>query len=142
MRVADLALAKTIRLSDSNLDALMGLLRRGEHPMDTVKRLYPRDRQAQRVTYRKLKTAILYDPRVAELLREESQLALAVGLVPTVNALVRRAARGNVPAQKLVLEATGVHNPRVRHEHSGEITIKFDAPRPTFEGTAVEEAGP
>jgi hypothetical protein len=55
-----------------------------------------------------------------------------VGLVPATHALAGRAARGRPDAIKVLFEASGFHNPRVRHEHSGEIKIKLDMPRPAF----------
>lgn len=45
-------------------------------------------------------------------------------------ALAKRAKRGRVDAIRLALEVTGVHNPRVRHEHSGDISISLKMPRP------------
>lgn len=60
------------------------------------------------------------------------------GLEGAAEALVRRAHRGRPDAIKLLFEATGFHNPRVQHEHSGEIEIKMTAiPRPP----AVDEDG-
>lgn len=48
-----------------------------------------------------------------------------------LRALHRRASRGNIPAIKLAMEASGLHNPRVQHEHSGEIVISLKGlPRP------------
>lgn len=40
-----------------------------------------------------------------------------------VAALNRRAAKGNVPAIKLAMEAAGFYSPRTTHEHVGEIAI-------------------
>lgn len=46
-------------------------------------------------------------------------------------ALVRRATRGRPDAIKLALEIAGIHNPRVSHEHSGDITVTLaSVPRP------------
>lgn len=45
-------------------------------------------------------------------------------------AIGRRARRGRIDAAKLLYEVSGVHNPRVRHEHSGDIKITLDLPRP------------
>lgn len=56
---------------------------------------------------------------------------LAMQLPQMGEALARRARRGRVDAIKLALEVTGVHNPRVKHEHSGDITISMNSiPRP------------
>ena len=54
-----------------------------------------------------------------------------MGELPAMGAaLSRRAKRGRVDAIKLALEVTGVHNPRVKHEHSGDISISLNMPRP------------
>lgn len=48
----------------------------------------------------------------------------AISALPdATEALIRRACKGNIPAIKLLYEATGFHNPRVQHEHSGDISI-------------------
>jgi hypothetical protein len=45
--------------------------------------------------------------------------------------LRRRASRGNPTAIRLLFEATGFHNTKVKHEHSGDITVKLEGiPRP------------
>lgn len=67
--------------------------------------------------------------------RTGQALAMEGGMImdlPAIGeAVVRRAKRGRVDAAKLVLEITGVHNPKVKHEHSGDITISMNAiPRP------------
>lgn len=46
-------------------------------------------------------------------------------LGPAVRALGRRAARGNIPAIKLALEASGFYNPRMEHHHSGKIEVEL-----------------
>lgn len=55
----------------------------------------------------------------------EAKGAMIEGLVDVTEAMVRRGSRGNVPAAKLVYEATGFHNPRVEHKHSGKVEIAF-----------------
>jgi hypothetical protein len=68
-----------------------------------------------------------------------------LGTPSIAGALVRRASKGNVPAAKLAMEASGFHNPRVKHEHTGDIKVTIDnAPRPpvveddVVDGTVVE----
>lgn len=46
-------------------------------------------------------------------------------LGPAIRALGRRAARGNIPAIKLALEAAGFYSPRMEHKHSGKVEISF-----------------
>lgn len=60
----------------------------------------------------------------------------------TTVAVGRRGRRGRIDAAKLIYETTGFHNPKVKHEHSGDINIKIDMPRPKFhdaEGSVVSE---
>jgi hypothetical protein len=45
--------------------------------------------------------------------------------------LSRRARTGRPDAVKLALEVTGIHNPKMQHEHSGDISIRLELPRPT-----------
>lgn len=74
---------------------------------------------------------------------------MAAGLIPITDALIRRAAKGRPDAIKLAYEASGFHNPRVKHDHSGEINIKLDMPRPkqvesgeVVDAEVVEDDGP
>jgi hypothetical protein len=56
---------------------------------------------------------------------------MMLGLPATSMAVVRRASKGNIPAAKLLFEATGFHSPHIQHEHSGDINITIHtAPRP------------
>lgn len=45
-------------------------------------------------------------------------------------ALVKRGKRGRTDAIKLGLEMTDIHNPKVKHQHSGDISINLNMPRP------------
>lgn len=69
-----------------------------------------------------------------------SELLMAVP--SAASGVGRRARRGRTDAAKLVFEATGFHNPRVSHDHTGEIKITLDVPRPkrveTVDSTAEE----
>lgn len=134
----DVAIASTKanqKLSQKSIDSLIERVARGEHPNDIAKRIHPgRDeRVARQRLRRKLTHALIHDQRVAQAIGERAKGELLVGLVPSAKALARRAGRGNVPAIKLISEATGFHNPRVKHEHSGEIKVTMDIPRPTME---------
>jgi hypothetical protein len=47
------------------------------------------------------------------------------------HAVARRGSKGNIPAAKLAMEASGFHNPRMDHHHSGKIEIELKGvPRP------------
>lgn len=71
-----------------------------------------------------------------------SMSQLRSGIPQAVEALNRRAAKGNVPAIKLAMEASGFHNPRTTHEHVGEIaiTLKGLTRPPAVEDDAVVDA--
>jgi len=140
MVVADIALAHTPQLSESQLEHLVELVIHGQHPREIAKRLHPDDRLARRRTYRRLMTVVLKDPRFEMGIRNSVAVEMVTGLGRATKALNRRSAQRNVPAIKLLYETTGVHNPRIKHEHSGEIKIKFEAPRPTFEHEDVVDA--
>jgi hypothetical protein len=57
------------------------------------------------------------------MVAEMSMARLRGGIPAIVDALVRRASKGNVPAIKLALEASGFWSPRSQVEHTGEIAI-------------------
>lgn len=120
------------RLPEKQLQAIVDAFARGENAYAIAKRLEPHD-QAKRKRIRRQIEKHSTDPRVAELLAHRARQELMVGLVPTVRAIRKRAARGRTDAGKIVLEASGFHNPRVKHEHSGDIKVTLDMPRPKFE---------
>jgi hypothetical protein len=74
--------------------------------------------------------------RLKEAIAARAAGDLLMGVPGTVNAVVKRAHRGRMDAARTVLEATDVHNPRVKHEHSGDITVKLEMPRPRFDADA------
>ena len=78
------------------------------------------------------------DDRLATELGAHAKVEMLLALVPATRALGQRAARGRPDAAKLLFEATGFHNPRVKHDHSGEIKIKLEIPRPAFESDVVD----
>lgn len=59
------------------------------------------------------------------MVAEMAMARLRGGVPAIVDALVRRASKGNVPAIKLALEASGFWSPRSQVEHTGEIAINF-----------------
>jgi hypothetical protein len=86
---------------------------------------------------------ILWSDEGQKQLMQAAKLEALVGAVRTIPAVTRRAERGRVDAAKFLGEVSGFHNPKVNHEHSGEVKFKFVAvPRPalTPERKAVEEA--
>ena len=70
------------------------------------------------------------DDRFHAMVSAAAHGEMVEGLIPATQALGKRAARGRPDAIKLLFEASGFHNPRVKHEHSGDINIHLDMPRP------------
>jgi hypothetical protein len=58
----------------------------------------------------------------------KGELHLNLGAI--TSGLARRAKAGRPDAAKLALEFSGAHNPRMQHEHSGDIAIHLELPRP------------
>lgn len=122
----------------------------GETPQKLAKRIYPDDESAQRKFKRRLHKFAVRDEEFQRLMYEKAQANLILGLGIAAEALSRRAGSGYTPAVKLIMEATGFHNPRVRHDHTGEVKVTIDIPRaPELAGEAgqvvdadVVEEGP
>jgi hypothetical protein len=75
---------------------------------------------------------VINDPRIAQGVGNYARAEMLMSLGEVSVALGRKARAGRVDAIKLLFEASGLHNPRVQHEHSGEVTIKVEMPRPKF----------
>jgi hypothetical protein len=76
-----------------------------------------------RVWMRRYRRWIETDEEFQKLVGQMCMGQLRGALPETVAALNRRAAKGNVPAQKLAMEASGFYSPRTTHEHTGDIAI-------------------
>jgi len=120
-------------ISDEFADLIGAQIAKGKMPMEIARKLYPEDRKGRLRTYMRIRR--LNDPpeRVSRRVMEDVKIAMLVGLGPATRALTARAGRGRVDAVKLLYEASGFHNPKIKHEHSGEIRVKVSAPRPQFE---------
>lgn len=89
---------------------------------------------------RKLHIALAYDPALQQMIAAQAKGIMMTSLTPATVALGQRAARGRPDATKLLYEASGFHNPRVQHDHSGEIKVSLNLPRPkSVDSTAEEE---
>jgi hypothetical protein len=71
-----------------------------------------------------------FDREFQEIMAQALRGELLLGLGQAVQGLIRQAARGYPPAVKLVFEASGFHNPKMTHDHTGEVVIRLDMPRP------------
>jgi hypothetical protein len=58
---------------------------------------------------------------------KQANAILILNLPQATQALARRAGRGRPDAIKLAYEVTGFHNPKVQHEHSGDISISINS---------------
>jgi len=114
---------------------------------EIARRLAPNDRKRQKVIRNYIRRTAFTDKEFREQVAERIKAVALLDMGAAVQALVQRAIdTGRPDAVKLALELTGVHAPRVEHEHSGEINLSFNLPRPTpvdtappaIEGTAEE----
>jgi len=56
-------------------------------------------------------------------------------------AMVRRAKRGRVDAFKFLMEMSGIHAPRVQHQHSGQVELVLtQMPRPANTNKELNES--
>jgi hypothetical protein len=116
--------------------AVADLAAQGKTPPEIARALAPNDPK-RRKTLRSRIWALAYRERdFAARVQERVFGKMLFGLGPATDGLVARASRGRPDAIKLLYEASGFHNPRVKHEHSGDIKIKLEMPRP--EGKTVE----
>lgn len=107
------------------------LLAKGHRPPDIAKAAYPNDPRARKNLRRKLWRRVKQDPRISNALAEQARAELVMGVAPASERLAKRAKRlGKAQDVKMLYEASGFHNSRVQHEHSGDITISLDIPRP------------
>lgn len=121
-------------------DGLIEALNRGETPPQIAKRLSKGDPAKYKSIRKKVWRIIRSDAEFHRRLGERAKGQMVVDMLPAVNAVGKRAARGRMDAAKLLLEATGVHNPRIKHEHTGEIKVSLDLPRPKFvEATVADD---
>jgi hypothetical protein len=88
------------------------------------------DKQKAKIWRQKIRRWAASDPIIQTYIGDGTKGTIILGLPTASQALVKRASRGRVDAIKLMFEASGFHNPRVQHEHSGDIKVTIDIPRP------------
>lgn len=98
----------------------------------------PRKAKAWRMRYQRWRQ----DPEFEKIVASGVSGQMVMGLPQAANALIRRAAKGNVPAIKLLMEATGFYSPKTQVDHTGEIaiTIKGTTRPPAVEDEQIAEA--
>jgi hypothetical protein len=111
----------------------------GKTPGQIARRLAKGDTQKYWNVYGRIRRLVrrdaLFQARMLEMAKGEAYLHLG----PSVAGLGRKAAWGRPDAVKLLWEMTGLHNPRIQHEHSGGIDIRLSIPRPE---TTQDQLGP
>lgn len=115
---------------DEFRDALAQRIHMGHKPADIARSMAPGDKTRQKVIRTRVRRMIQRDPDLQRRVGELAQAELVMGLGKASRGLVRAAGRGRSDAVKLLFEATSFHTPRQKHEHSGEIKVKLDIPRP------------
>jgi hypothetical protein len=112
-------------------DVIRSLIRKGWSGNEIACKLAPNDARKRKVIRGQVARVVADDEEFQTALMSESRGILVEGLPVATDALVKRAARGRPDAIKLLYEASGFHNPKVKHEHSGDIKIEFaNIPRP------------
>jgi hypothetical protein len=119
--------------------AIAEALMDGKTPGQIARKLAKGDMQKYHHYYGKVvrlaRRDALFQARMLQMAKGDAFLHLG----SSVAGLGRKAALGRVDAVKLLWEMTGLHNPKVQHEHSGGIEITVSIPRPA---TTVDELGP
>lgn len=107
------------------------LAHKGYTSSEVAQKLAPNDARRRKIIRQRYRRVVAERPSIIRSQGMVAQGAFIENFEPIADALVRRARRGRVDAAKLIFEMTGFHNPRVKHEHSGELSIKISGlPRP------------
>lgn len=120
-----------LRTKTSLPEPVLEKLHEGWHPNVIAKKAYPRDERKRKILRMRIWRYVeKHYSELGQQVGTRGKLELMFGLVPASQALTRKAATGRTDAIKLLFEASGFHNPRVQHEHKGDIKITLDIPRP------------
>lgn len=115
---------------DRYLEAIADQIAAGHRPDDIARRIHPNDPAKRKKLRRRIWYSVYHDQRLAERIGIRAHGELLLALVPATMGLARKAKRGDVQAVKLLTEASGFHNPRIKHDHTGSIEVKLTMPRP------------
>jgi len=104
---------------------------KGMKPMQIAKLHHPDNERKRKNLYARIRKMVRTDPEITRIVMARAQEEFLYAIGPIVDRLNQRAkATGKPDAVKLAFEASGFHNPRVKHEHSGGVEIKLTIPRP------------
>jgi hypothetical protein len=111
------------------------LIYQGKDLKEIAAQLYPENSKKARRHRREFISRVYelaaWDQDFQSALVTRSKAILTLSLPAVTERLVTRARRLGKPQEvKLVFEASGFHNPRVQHDHSGSVEIKLTIPRP------------
>lgn len=102
----------------------------GRRPEEMARAAYPKDRVARQRLRRRIWKMLESDEDLLRKIQMRAQSEMALALIPQTQRLARLR---RPDAIKILYEASGFHNPRVKHEHSGNIEVKLSIPRPQRE---------
>jgi hypothetical protein len=118
------------------------LLAKGYAVDEIVDKIAGDDARKRRIVSAQIHNMIHLDVQTQDIMGSMSKGSMIADTYEAALALGRRAKKGNIPAIKLLFEATGFYNPRIEHEHSGEININFKGlPRPDRHEDVTEADG-
>ena len=106
------------------------LIYRGVTPAQIAKALHPEDKRERNKMRKSLLRMVRRDADFAAKIAEKAHGEMVMSLGRVTRALIKRAERGRPDAIKIIFEASGFHNPRIKHDHSGNIAITLNIPRP------------
>ena len=103
----------------------------GRRPMAMAQKLARGNTKRRKLWLARIWRALESDRLLHDRIARRAQAELALALPAAAAGLARRSSGGRPDAVKLVFEASGFYNPKVNHNHSGEVTIRLEGiPRP------------
>jgi hypothetical protein len=115
--------------TDSAILRLHERISKGYTTARVARELAPNSRSKQKYWRQRLRKA-MNDPRMQILIHEDAHATATAALPRAIRGAAAQAARGRMDAVKFIAEVTRFHTPRTQHEHSGDIRITIDMPRP------------
>ena len=133
--------SKPLSKSDQLAVRVGRFLALGIAPDQLAKHLAKGDPKKVRYWQKRIQTLLATNSHTQAQIAMAAQAQMWAGLIPATEALVRRASRGRPDAIKMLWSATGFHNDKVQHEHSGDIAITVKVARPTrvVDRTALDD---
>lgn len=106
-------------------------LQKGYTTDEIAEKLAKGNERKKKIIRSQLRRMLVTDEETAQIKAAAAAGVLVDEIEDVAEAVMRRAKKGNIPAAKLAMEASGFHNPRVKHEHTGDIKVTIaNVPRP------------